>query len=180
MFYAIDVLDDRDNQSLFNDVEVLEHGTLQVEGICSVIVNYGKYAETVASLAKNIRYNLYQYHDEMVMMSMKDGWCEERFVNDKVGKLLVSLEDDIRELQKIVADEENALVEVITREAEITVADAMALAGLRKCIEISEDMVCALVCIMQVTNKYVDIFYDSEKMKKVTGCSEIKYRGLCK
>jgi len=162
MFYAIDELENRDGQNLFNDMEVLEHGTLQVEGICSVIVNYGKYAETVASLAKNIRYNLYQYHDEMVMMGMKNGFGEERFVNNKVCKLFVEIEDDIRELQKIVAEEENEVVELITKEMEVTVADAMCLAGLRKMIEISEDMVVALFYMIQVTSKYVDIFKESE------------------
>lgn len=180
MFYAIDGLENRDGQSLFNDMEVLEHGTLQVEGICSVIVNYGKYAETVASLAKNIRNNLYQFHDEMVFMGMKSRWGIERFHNDKICKLFLDMEDDIRDLQKIVAEEENALVERITKEMEVTVADAMCLAGLRKMIDISTDMVCALVCIMQVTNKYVDIFYDSEKMKEVTGCGEIKCREVHK
>lgn len=149
--------DCKDNQSLFADLEKIEHGTLVVAGICTAIASYGKYAEVVATLVKEIRDKTYEYHDEMVMMSMQRGFGEERFVNAKVCKLFMEIEDDIREFQKIVVEEENALVDVITREVEIAVCDAMALAGLRKCIEISKDMICALYCVMQITNKYVVI-----------------------
>ena len=158
MLYLIKGMDDRDSQILFTDMENLERGTLQMEGICCVIASYEKYAETVASLAKDVRDKLYQYHDEMVMMSMHSTWGVERFVNEKVCNLFVSLEDDIREMQKIVTEEENNVVEVITQEMEVTAVDATCLAGLRKCIEICKDMVAALFFIMQLTSKYVVIF----------------------
>lgn len=181
MLYLIEGMQDVHSKALFEDLEKIEHGTLQIEGICCVIANYRKSAETVDSLAKEIRYNLYLYNDEMVTMSIfRNGWGKERFINKTIVDALMSVEDDLREMQKIVADEENDVVELITKEMEVTVADAMCLAGLRKMIDITTDMVCALVCIMQVTNKYVDIFYDSEKFKKMTGCGEIKCRGLCK
>ena len=181
MFYAIDGLENRDVQSLFKDLETLEHGTLQMEGICCVIANYRKSAETVASLAGNIKDNLYKYNEEMFNTGRYcDLFGKELLINEDLVKLLNSMEDDIRELQNIVSNEENDVVELITKEMEVTVADAMYLTGLRKMIDISTDMFGALVCIMQVTNKYVDIFYDSEKMKEVTGCSEVKCRRLHK
>ena len=80
--------DCKDNQSLFADLEKIEHGTLVVAGICTAIASYGKYAEVVATLVKEIRDKTYEYHDEMVMMSMQRGFGEERFVNAKVCKLL--------------------------------------------------------------------------------------------
>ncbi len=157
MLYLVKGMDDRDSQILINDMENLERGTIQVEEICCVIASYKKYAETVALLAKNVRNKLYQYKDEMIMMSMHNNWGVERFVNEKVSNLFVSLEDDIREMQKIVTEEENNVVEVIMQEMEVTVADATCLAGLRKCIEICKDMVASLFFIMQLTSKYVDI-----------------------
>lgn len=162
MLYAVSNMVCKDIQSLFHDLETIEHGTLRVEGICTTIVNYGKFAESVEALVKEIRKKMYEFHDEMVMMGMKNGFGEERFENDKVCKLFLEIEDDIREFQKIVAEEENSLVNLITREIEVTVADVMALAGLRKCIEISKEMVASLFYTMQVTNKYVDLFKESE------------------
>lgn len=158
MLYAVEGLRDCDSKILYQNIEVLEHCSLQVEGICCVIAHYGKYAEMVASLAKNIRNNLYQYLDEMVFMGTKSRWGIERFNNDKVCKLFLGMEDDIRDLQKIVAEEENEVVDRITKEMEVTVADAMALNGLRKCIEISENMVVSLFSLMHVTNRYVNLF----------------------
>ena len=170
-----------DAKFLMEDMVKLENGTLQVDSICCVIAPYCKSAETVASLAGNIKDNLYKYNEEMFNTGRYyDLFGKELLINEDLVKLLNSMEDDLREMQKIVADKENDVVELITKEMEVTVADAMCLTGLRKMIDISTDMACALVCIMQVTNKYVDIFYDSEKMKEVTGCSEIKCRGLHK
>lgn len=165
MLYLVKGMDDGHSHILFQDVEIIEHGTLQVEGICCVIASYGKYANVVATLAKSIRENLYMYHNEMAGMSSLNGWSEERLANDKVCKLLVDLEDDIRKMQNIVVEEENTIVKLITHDMEIAVTDAMALNGLRKCIEISKDMVAALVYIMQVTNYYVDIFGKGGKTK---------------
>ena len=170
-----------DAKFLMEDMVKLENGTLQVDSICCVIAPYCKSAATVASLAENIKDNLYKYNEEMFNMGRYyDLFGKELLINEDLVKLLNSMEDDIRELQNIVSNEENDVVELITKEMKITVADAMVLNGLRKMINVTTDMVGALVCIMQVTNKYVDIFYDSEKMKEVTGCGEIKCRGLHK
>lgn len=170
-----------DAKFLMEDMVKLENGTLQVDSICCVIAPYCKSAETVASLAGNIKDNLYKYNEEMFNTGRYyDLFGKELLINEDLVKLLNSMEDDIRELQNIVSNEENDVVEMITKEMEVTVADAMYLTGLRKMIDISTNMVGALVCIMQVTNKYVDIFYDSEKFKKMTGCDEIKCRGLHK
>lgn len=170
-----------DSKFLMEDMVKLENGTLQVDSICCVIAPYCKSAETVASLAENIKDNLYKYNEEMFNTGRYcDLFGKELLINEDLVKLLNSMEDDIRELQNIVSNEENDVVELITKEMEITVADAMVLNGLRKMINVTTDMVGALVCIMHVTNKYVDIFYDSKKMKEVTGCGEIKCRRLHK